>query len=237
MSDMIMKDLISLLVVACMSVPAGAANIQGESGSLVYSEGLDGNFSSLVYKTKLGNILQVFDGGLSFNYDSRYEGSLSPDKAYSVVQFSESGTGSEISGAQSELEIIYLCAFVRMSDGCVVNVVSGAQCGGQWTGPRQWSSSMTYADHYLFKGAPTVDKVYKAYELGRKDSTQVTSPRILAYFLEGTTFDNLLACDPPRDVNKKMYSDLLALLQYDGDEENSEKLKLVLNSIGVRSPD
>lgn len=228
-----MRGLVLLFVFVLVSTQLRAASIQGESGSLVYSDGVNGDFGSLVYKTNSGDVLRVFDEGLSFNYDSRYDTSnLSPDKAYSVVHFSESGVG-----AQQEVEKIYLCAFVRMSDGCVVNVESGEQCGGEWSGARRWSSSVSSVSDYSFKEAPTVDKIYKDYESGRKDLTQVSSPRILAYFSEGTTFDNLLACDPPYDTNKKTYTDMLALLQRDGDTKNLEKLRAAMSSVGVLSTD
>ncbi len=224
-----MRGLVLLFVFILVSTQLRAASVQEGSGSLVYSDGVDGNFNSLVYKTNSGGILRVFDEGLSFNYDSRYDaGNLSPDKAYSVVQFSESGVG-----AQQEPEKIYLCAFVRMSDGCVVNVESGEQCGGEWSGARRWSSSISSVVDYSFKEAPTVEKIYKDYESGRKDLTQVSSPRVLAYFLEGTTFDNLLACDPPRDTNKKTYTDMLALLQRDNDTKNLERLRVAMSSDGV----
>ncbi len=224
-----MRGLVLLFVLILVSTQLRAASVQGGSGALVYSDGVDGNFNSLVYKTNLGGVLPIFDERLNFNYDSRYDSSnLSPDKAYSVVQFSESGVG-----AQQEPEKIYLCAFVRMSDGCVVNVESGEQCGGEWIGARRWSSSISSVIDYSFKEAPTVEKLYRDYESGRKDLTQVSSPRVLAYFSEGTTFDNLLACDPPRDTNKKTYTDMLALLQRDGDTKNLERLKAAMSSVGV----
>ena len=222
-----MRSLVLLFVVALTSIQSWAASIQGVSGSLVYSGGTDGNFNSLVYKDKSGNILRVFDEGLNFNYDSRYDASnLSPDKTYSVVHFSESGVLSGDAGTHT----MYLCAFVRMSDGCVVSVETGEQCDGEWSGARQWHSSISNTSDYLLKNAPTVDKIYKDYASGRKDLTQVSSPRILAYFSEGTTFDNLLACDPPREANKKTYADLLTLLQRDDDANNFAKLRTIISA-------
>lgn len=237
------RNLVLLFVVAFTAIQSWAASIQGVSGSLVYSGGTDGNYSSLVYKTESGNILQVFDEGLRFNYDSRYDVSnLSPDKAYSVVHFSESGVLSGDAGTQDEVRTMYLCAFVRMSDGCVVSVEVGVQCDGEWSGTKQWRSSISSTNDYLLNNAPTVDKTYKDYASGRKDLIQVSSPRILAYFAEGTAFDNLLACDPPRKANKKTYADLRTLLQRDGDANNVAKLKAVMNGAdqlsgeGVSSP-
>lgn len=226
-----MRSLVLLFVVALTSIQSWAASIQGVSGSLVYSGGTDGNFNSLVYKDKSGNILRVFDEGLNFNYDSRYDASnLSPDKTYSVVHFSESGVLSGDAGTQQDVHTMYLCAFVRMSDGCVVSVEAGEQCDGEWSGARQWHSSISNTSDYLLKNAPTVDKIYKDYASGRKDLTQVSSPRILAYFSEGTTFDNLLACDPPREANKKTYADLLTLLQRDDDANNFAKLRTIISA-------
>lgn len=220
-----------LLLLGVISTQSRAASIHGESGSLIYLDGIDGNFNSLVYRTNSGNILRVFDEGLSFNYGSLDDASsVSPDKTYSVVHFSETGLDE-----QHGIEKIYMCAFVRMKDGCVVNVESGEQCGGEWRGARHWSSSINRVSDYSIKEAPTVSKIYKDYESGRKDLTQLSSPRILAYFSEGTTFDNLLVCDPPNDSNKNAYTAMLALLQRDGDTKNTEKLKAALKSVGILS--
>lgn len=225
-----MRGIFLLFVVMLISTHLWA-DIQGESGSLIYLDGVDGNFNSLVYKTNSGNILRVFDEGLSFDYESLDDASnVSPDKTYSVVHFSETGVDE-----QHGIEKKYMCAFVRMKDGCVINVESGEQCGGDWSGARHWSSSINSVSDYSFKEAPTVSKIYKDYESGFKDLNQISSPRIRAYFLEGTTFDNLLVCDPPNDSNKNAYTAMLALLQRDGDTKNTEKLKAALKSVGILS--
>jgi hypothetical protein len=224
-----MRSIILLFWAVLTSTKLMATTIQGVSGLLLYSDGVDGDYKSLVYKTNAGSILRIFDEGLSYNYNSKYDaGNLSPDKAYSVVHFSE--MGEEYEGRSNT---IYLCAFVRMSDGCVVNVSAGEQCGGGWVAPSLWRSSLSINGYDLTKDLPTVDKVYKGYASGRKDLIQVSSPRVLAYFLEGTTIDNLLACDPPRDVNKKIYSDMLMLLESDGDASNFLKLRTIMGATGM----
>lgn len=218
-----------LFSVAFTTVQSWAASIQGVSGSLVYSGGSDGNYLSLVYKAESGSILRVFDEGLSFSFDSRYDvNNLSPDKTYSVVHFSESGDLGSDAGTHG-VDTKYLCAFVRMSNGCVVSVEVGEQCGGEWSGASQWRSSNSSTNDYLLKNTLTVDKIYKDYASGRKDLIQVSSPRVLAYFAEGTAFDNLLACDPPRKGNKKSYDNLLKLLQHDGDTNNVAKLRAAMS--------
>jgi len=209
-----------------------AESMHGASGSLVYSDGVDGEFNSLVYKTNAGRVFRIFDEGLSFSYDSRYDaGNISPDKAYSVIHFSEAG---ESAGRPSS---IYLCAFVRMSDGCVVNVSTGEQCGGEWGASSQWQSPLTTNGYDFTKNVPSIDEVYEDYASGRKDLTQVSSPRILAYFPEGTTFDNLLACDPPRNSNKKIYSDMLSLLRRDGDTDNFARLRDAMSTAYILPAD
>lgn len=224
-----MRSTVITIIIMLVSTHLRAASVHGRSGSLVYSKGVEGNFNSLVYKTNAGKVLRVFYEGLNFNYHSQYDASnLSTDKAYSVVHFSESGVG-----AQQEPQKIYLCAFVRMSDGCVVTVKSGEQCGGEWDTASRWSNSTSNAIDYASKETTTIEKVYNNYKSGRKDLTQVSSPRVLAYFLEGTTLDNLLTCDPPRDTNKKTYIDMLALLQLDGDTKNLERLRAAMSSDGV----
>ncbi|WP_146013210.1 MULTISPECIES: hypothetical protein [unclassified Pseudomonas] len=224
-----MRHIILLFFAVLTSTGLMATTIQGESGLLLYSDGVDGDYKSLVYKTNTGRVLRIFDEGLSYNYNSKYDaGNLSPDKAYSVVHFSE--VGEEYEGRSNT---IYLCAFVRMSDGCVVNVSTGEQCGGGWGTSSLWRSSLSINGYDLTKDSPTVDKVYKDYASGRKDLIQVSSPRVLAYFLEGTTFDNILACDPPREKNKKIYSDMLTLLERDGDASNSLKLRAIMGATGM----
>lgn len=217
-----LKMKISVLVffVILISTPLRAAVVKGEVGSLVYSDGVDGDFNSLVYENKSGPILRVFDEGLNFNYDSRYDsGSMSPGKTHSVVHFSETGYG-----LQQKSETRYLCAFVRMSDGCIVNVEAGDDCDGQWSESERWiSSSGNVRDDFL-KNAITSSEVYENYRSGIRDSTRVSTPRILAYLSEGTAFDNLLACDPPGLGNMETYTAMLRLLTRDGDTENSEKL-------------
>jgi hypothetical protein len=214
--------LLFLFVLTCSGVRA--ANTQDASGSLVYSDGTDGNFKSLVYQSTAGKIFRVFDKGLSFSYDSRYDaGNLSPDGAYSVIHFSEAWENTE------RMSSIYLCAFVRMADGCVVNVSTGEQCGGEWGVFSQWQSPLTITGYELTNNVPNINKVYEDYASGRKDLTQVSSPRVLAYFLQGTTLDNLLACDPPRNANREVYSEMLSLLERDGDANNFATLRSAMN--------
>lgn len=219
-----MRSYILFALAALTSSGLMAKDLQGVFGSLVYS---DDGLGSLVYKSSAGDVFEVFDEGLSFNYDGRYgSGDLSPDKSFSIVNFSEVGVGED------GLSKKYLCAFVRMSDGCVVDVSVGEQCGGSWGGASQWNSSLSNGYDFT-KDAPTIDKVYNDYASGRKDLIQVSSPRVLAYFLEGTAFDNILACDPPRDVNKETYLDMLELLARDGDTINFSKLKTAMNKAGM----
>lgn len=167
----------------------------------------------------------MFDVGLNFNYHRQFDvDNISPDKAYAVVHFSETGEHEE------RMSKVYLCAFVRMSDGCVVRVAAGEQCGGGWSAPSQWLSPLSTNGYDLTQEVPSVDRVYKDYALGRKDLTKVSSPKILSYLLEGTTFDNVLTCDPPGNGNKKVYASMLELLERDGDAYNFLKLRTILNS-------
>ena len=63
-----------------------------------------------------------------------------------------------------------------------------------------------------------------------KSGYQTSHPPILLYLAEGTTFDNLLVCDPLSSGNRSAYSKILVKLQMDGDTENSAKLKKILTS-------
>ncbi|WP_341522387.1 hypothetical protein AABC73_02880 [Pseudomonas sp. G.S.17] len=210
-----------------------ASVVEGVSGTLIYSEGAGGSYNSLVYKSRNGMLLHVFDEGLKFDYDGRYdEGNLSPDKNYSIVYFTESGFLSGDNDAKGKEYKYYLCAFVRMADGCVLSVETGQQCDGEWDEAGRWNSSIESNDGHLPRHPITVDKIYEDYISGSKDTVQVSAPKILAYFPEGTSFDNLLACDPPRKENVAIYGELMVLLGKDGDFVNFEKLKAIMRVSG-----
>lgn len=228
-----MSFLMSLMI--SLAFPqARASDVDSALGSLIYSAASDGGFSSLVYRARSGSVVRAFEDGLVFNYDDAFrESYLSFDNSYSVVHFSMSGELSGDGGTERLIHKMYLCAFVRMSDGCVVSVDVGEQCGGEWRGPKQWSSSLSSTNKSLLATAPNIESIYKSYASGRKDKSQVFSPKIHAYFLEGTTFDNVLACDPPSEANKMTYIDLLIQLQRDGDVNNFKKLREVLGVSGL----
>jgi hypothetical protein len=233
-----MKKLIMLCILvfsATQYLEASTVSVDVGTGSLIYSDGSDGKYNSLVFKTHGGDILRVFDEGLKFIYDSNIDvENLSPDKTYSIVHFTESGALGGDDGI-ADTHTMYLCAFVRMKDGCVLSVATGVQCDGEWRGEKKWSSTLDRNERHFFEGSVSADKVYAGYALGRKDFTQTSSPRILAYLLEGTTVENLLACDPPRKSNRATYSKLINQLQVDGDENNYKILKDAIDNVGQSS--
>lgn len=233
-----MKRLIALCVSVfsvAQSLEASTVSVDAGTGSLIYSDGSDGKYNSLVFKTDRGDIRRVFDEGLEFTYDSSIDfENLSPDKTYSIVHFSESGTSVGDDGIP-DVHTIYMCAFVRMKDGCVLSVATGERCDGEWRGDKKWGNTLNENERYLLEGAVTADKVYAGYALGRKDFTQASSPRVLAYLLEGTTFENLLACDPPGKSNQTTYSKFLNQLWVDGDVTNYESLKNAMSKAGHSS--
>lgn len=200
-----------------------AASISGQSGSLIYSDEKNGVYHSLIFKGRMEKVANTFDVGLAFNFTGDQ---LSPDKSYSVVSFSEYGVLDN--GAASEGRSLYLCAFVRMSDGCVVAVESGGQCGGEWAPPNRWVGPLGDSGVSLLNHPPSIEKTYKDYSSGRKDKSQVSNPKVMAYLLEGTSFQNLLTCDPPDERNKSVYNDFLTKLQRDTDAINARALKSVL---------
>lgn len=204
---------LSVCVQAQVSVP-------GESSTLEYTNRGHNAYRSLRFKRPDGTMFIPFDEGLEFYEPSK--NSLSPDKQYAIVNFSAEGDLADSSGVSAHSE--YMCAFVRMKDGCVVHVAQDAVCGGEWHSPHQWSVNI----EPIFANPPNVANIYAAYSSKRKSGYQTSQPPILAYLAEGTTFDNLLACDPPNTGNRSAYSKLLAKLQRDGDAENSAKLKKIL---------
>jgi len=198
------------------------ASVPGGSGSSEYVNGGHNGYRSLRFKAADGTTFTPFDEGLRF-YKSDAN-SLSPDRQYSIVSFSAEGDLDDSNGASMHTE--YLCAFVRMKDGCVVHVAQDAVCGGEWHPPHQWSVDT----EPIFDNPPNAADTYAAYTSKYKSGSQISQPPILAYLSEGTTFDNLLACDPPNVGNRGVYSKLLAQLQGDGDTENATKLKKILSS-------
>ncbi|MGF6098834.1 hypothetical protein [Pseudomonas sp. 18175] len=224
-----MKSFVLFLFCLMVSFRLVAASNQSTAGTLVYSDGVGQEFRSLDYKTRSGRVLKIFDEGLRFSYDSQHDKAISPNKAYSVVHFSEEGVGE--SDARPDTK--YLCAFVRMVDGCVVNVSAGEQCGGEWSTSSLWLSQQSNSGYDFSNDSPTVEGVYRDYMSGRKDQFKVTTPRVLAYLLEGTTFDNILACDPPSNLNIKTYNEMLMSLERDGDSHNFLKLRNALDLAGL----
>ncbi|UVE67611.1 hypothetical protein L2Y90_26145 [Burkholderia pyrrocinia] len=218
---MIRTSLFLFLAVLSACVHA-QVNESGESGILEYANRGHDAYRSLRFKRLDGTMSAPFDEGLRF-----YEpgtNSLSPDKQYSVVNFSAEGELADSSGVSVRSE--YLCAFVRMKDGCVVHVAQDALCGGEWQAPHQWSVNI----EPIFDNPPNATDIYAAYSSKHKNGYQTSQPPILAYLAEGATFDNLLACDPPREGNRSAYLKLLVQLQRDGDAENAAKLKEILTS-------
>lgn len=204
---------------------AQALRVSGtnETGTLVFSGGTNGSYRSLFYKNDKGERFNIFDSGLEFNYVEGSDSYLSPDKTHFFVNFSE--TGSIEDGASPAIESkVYMCAFVRMSDGCVVRVDTGGICGGKWDTTSKWIGIDGLSTRNLFGNPLSVSKVYRDYSSNVKDALVATSPRILKYLPEGTAFDNLLACDPVNSENKEYYEKLLQLLRRDGDLTDAKKV-------------
>lgn len=220
--------LLLVLVLSISSSRAQTALVNGREGSLVFSGGKDSAYTSLVYKDPQGKILRVFQDGISFNYEKSSTDDLSPDKKYFFVNFSEQGDPEESSGQAGESDE-YMCAFVHMENGCVETVETGQVCGGKWDSSGSWVGLDGTALGQIDYAKPTAGKLFQQYSAGDRSSTDVT-PRVDAYLLEGTTFDNVLACDPVNATNKASYEGLLKLLERDKDELDADKVKQALKS-------
>ncbi|WP_156966969.1 hypothetical protein [Paraburkholderia ferrariae] len=215
------KFLFMFLAVLSACVQA-KVSVSGGSSVLKYANGGHNVYRPLRFKRPDGTMFTPFDEGL--NFYKLGTNSLSPDRQYSIVSFSAEGDLTDSSGVSAHTE--YLCAFVRMKDGCVVHVAQDAVCGGEWHPPHQWSINI----EPIFDSPPNVADTYSAYVSKYKSGNQISRPPILAYLAEGTSFGNLLACDPPNAGNRSTYSKLLVKLQRDGDTENAAKLKKILSS-------
>ncbi|AIO30284.1 hypothetical protein DM39_6854 [Burkholderia cenocepacia] len=213
---MVHKSIFILLLILSTYV-RGEASVPGESSALEYVSGSGDVYRSLRFRRSDGTMFTPFDEGLSFYKPAA--NSLSPDRQYSIVNFSVQGDLGDSSGTSVQTE--YLCAFVRMKDGCVIHVAQDATCGGEWHPPHRWSINI----EPIFDNPPNAADVYSGYSSKHKRGHQVSQPPILAYLAEGTTFDNLLACDPPNSENRSVYSKLLIQLQREGDAENATKLR------------
>ncbi|WP_155740833.1 hypothetical protein [Burkholderia territorii] len=217
---MIRKPILMFLAVLSACVHA-EVSVSGESSVLEYANGEGNVYRSLYFKRPDGMMFTPFDEGLRFYKPG--VNSLSPDGKYSIVSFSAQGDLDGSSGVSVHTE--YLCAFVRMKDGCVVHVAQDAVCGGEWHPPHQWSINI----EPILDNPPSAADTYAVYVSKRRSGYQISRPPILAYLAEGTAFDNLLACDPPNSGNRGIYSKLLIQLQVDGNTENSAKLTKILS--------
>lgn len=195
----------------------------------MFSGGKDGAYASLVYKDRQSRIFHVFQDGVSFSYEKSSAEELSPDKKYFFVNFSEQGDLEDSSGQASESDE-YMCAFVRMENGCVETVETGQVCGGKWDKSGSWVGLDGTVFGQIDYAKPTAGKLFLQYSAGNRSSTDVT-PRVDAYLLEGTTFDNILACDPVNTMNKASYEGLLKLLERDKDALDADKVKQALKSV------
>lgn len=157
---MIHRSIFFLLAVLSACVQA-QISVSGESSVLEYTNRGHNNYRSLRFKRPDGTMFPPFDGGLRF-YGTGTN-SLSPDKQYSIVNFSAEGDLTDSSGVSVHSE--YLCAFVRMKDGCVVHVAQDAVCGGEWRPPHQWSDNI----EPIFDNPPNAADIYAAYSSKRKN--------------------------------------------------------------------
>ncbi|QEO27212.1 hypothetical protein [Xanthomonas translucens] len=225
-----MKKILALAFLSVTSVAQSQPlKLEGQFGTLVYSNKKSETYDSIVYEKKQGGRVKPFEDSLIFTPEAQ---DLSPDRSYAVVNFSEHGN---LEGGGKVIEQSkYMCAFIRMSDGCVVRVEEGEICGGTWENPSKWTTPGKNGKVDLESSTPKAVKIYSAYASGHKDGSQVSVPRILAYLPEGTTIDNLLACDPPTDSNAQTYSNFFMLLKRDGDIENAEKVRFRLGETNSR---
>lgn len=219
-----MKRNFIFVIVFFLGNVSASESLRGVGGSLLFEDRLNEGFQRVVYKMASGKILNPFDVRLFFYYSLE---SLSPDKKKSVVQFSGKGVLEDAAGGLVEGRSSYMCAFIRMTDGCIVQVAEGEVCGGSWSDSGDWVTSI-YADgKHFFEGGPSVTEIYKQY---MKKNTQLGGgARLYSILQEGTSIENIFACDPLQDNNKNVYFNLLKALQVDGDISEAVKLERLLN--------
>ncbi|OLS59743.1 hypothetical protein [Pseudomonas putida] len=212
-------------IVLLMSDRGHASDNHYETKKLSFTKTED-HGQLLVYTLPKGGELKIFDDGLKFYYDNgiliTYD---SPDRLHSMIPLSEPGILYDAEGVEQSAISLNLCAFIRLKDGCITSVETGSQCGGEWNEDHIWSSLASENNEYLLENKTDVNEIYKNYASRSRDGTRISSPRVLSYLMEGTGFDNLLACDPPTLENHKAYSDFMNLLRNEGDIENAKKIE------------
>lgn len=196
--------------------------VHGKNGSLEFYNGKNGTYNSVVYKNSKGQLFNIFDKGVEFYYDDGVDKYLSPDQSYFFVNFSLVGaSGGDRSPTVESNE--YLCAFVRMADGCVVRVETGGICGGAWSERNKWAGIDGLDVGKLDYKPPTVGKIFENYS-PRSGGSSSKSTDLSGYLLPGTAIDNLLTCDPITDSNESYYRSLLKFLKLGKDRSKIENI-------------
>jgi hypothetical protein len=217
-----MAVMATLLIATCYARPISVSGVD-RTRNLIFSDGINGTYSSLFYQKSRKERLDIFDSGLTFQYVEQEDPYLSPNRMYFFVNFSSDVATDDDETAGGGVKE-FMCAFVRMSDGCVVRVDTGQICGGKWETTSRWVGLDGSSVGDLGINHVTAGKVYSDYSLHTKNAPVSSLPRILKYLPEGTAFDNLLACDPVSHINRETYEELLKLLRRDGDSTNAKKV-------------
>lgn len=214
-----------IFIVAFFLGKASASeDLRGVGGSLLFENRLNEGFQHVVFKTPFGKTFAPFDTGFLFYYSLD---SLSPDKTKSVVQFSGQGILEDATGVPIEERSIYMCAFIRMTDGCIAHVAEGEVCGGSWSDSSDWTTFAYVDGQNFFDDSPSISEIYKQYM--EKNTQPGSEVRLYSLLQEGTSIENIFACDPLQDNNRTVYFNLLEALQVDGDLSEAGKLERFLN--------
>jgi hypothetical protein len=224
-----MRNLLGLLIIIfSVGCHGQSVDIHGNNGSLEFYNGINGIYNSVVYENSKGQKIHMFDTALEFYYAEGVDKYLSPDRSYFFVNFSAAGS-SVGDGSPPVDSIEYLCAFVRMSDGCVVRVETGGICGGAWTASHKWVALDGVEAGKLDYQPPSVRKVIENYS-STTNGLSAASTDISEYLLQGTTIDNLLTCNPVSAENKNYYKALVKILERRRDRSNTEKIRKALST-------
>ncbi|VVN45851.1 hypothetical protein [Pseudomonas fluorescens] len=185
-----------------------------------YDDPVAGRYSTLTILSG-GKVVRILRGGThnGGTFERQDPPNLSPDGNFVLLSQIESGEVEVSNNTFVPHEVAY-CDLVYVHSGCIVARETGEFCGGAFSRDGRWDNSL-YPDFNLTAAIPRVS----TYAEGKMEITD--SP--------GSSLENLLVCDPPRDVNRKTYSDMLQLLERDGDTSNVAKLKTVMNTASIRS--
>lgn len=199
-----------------------ASELPTQHGSLIFADPVGDAYHTLSYRAPSGTVKRPFLAGLRYQDDNV---TFSTDQSYATVNFSEPGEGPD--GA---IGAMYLCAFVRMNDGCVIEVHQDNICGGIWTGTSTWTYNKNKPIEVSEIKPQDPSQLLESYRSGYRRDSQSNGSEISAYVTEGTTLENSLICSSRSATEEKTLAELADQLEEDKDLESASQIRTFLDN-------